>query len=106
MSLATDYYMLRLNDPTTWMRFEDAVKEARARRMNIGFVLHETDPFTCIDLDVKDAVNAPDTPSLWTTKEQFDLYSVFMTTMESYSETSVGGKGLHIWVGGNDRQRG
>ena len=91
----------KTNDPNTWMRFEDAVKEARARRMNIGFVLHETDPFTCIDLDVKDAVNAPDTPSLWTTKEQFDLYYRIMSTMESYCETSVGGKGLHIWVGGN-----
>ena len=60
-------------------------------------------------LDVKDAENCPDHPELWTTQEDYDLYYRMMKTYASYTESSVSGKGLHIWVRadvGAGRKRG
>lgn len=98
-----------VNEPNTWMRFEDACQAAYSRGLNIGFILSENDPYTCIDLDVKDAENCPDHPELWTTQEDYDLYYRMMKTYASYTESSVSGKGLHIWVRadvGAGRKRG
>lgn len=57
----------------------------------IGFVLQNTDPYTCIDLDYKEGV---------TTVEQLERYQKIIDTFDSYTEVSVSGKGVHIWVKG------
>lgn len=102
--------------PGEWLTFERAVAVAMQHKdletihvdkkgrkivkkgLDIGFVLNEDDPFTCIDLDVKDALSAPDEPHLWTKFETFDFYLKIMHTFDSYTERSRSGKGLHIWV--------
>lgn len=89
-----------VTNPDTWLSFETACAAATSRGLNIGFVLSENDPYSCIDLDVKDAENCPDHPEKWTDQEQYDLFYRIMKNFASYTETSVSGKGLHIWVRG------
>lgn len=101
--------------PSQWLDFNTALRVAQENQnlattaekdgvvinkvgLDIGFVIHESDPFCCIDLDVKDAVNCPKDPSKWTTPEQFDRYYKVMQHFDSYTESSRSGKGLHIWV--------
>lgn len=104
-------------DPNTWMTFDEACWFAYNNRnvvtkhvdkhgietvqtgYSVGYMLHKDDPFTCIDLDVKDSTNCKD-PSQWTTPDQYDLYWSMVQTFNSYTETSRSGKGLHIWVKG------
>ena len=90
-----------VTQPSQWMDFDTAAQVAFANGFDIGFVLHESDPYSCIDLDVKDAQNCPDKPELWTTPEQYDLFYRIMLGFDSYAEASRSGKGLHIWVRGN-----
>lgn len=105
--------------PGEWMTFEQAVALALVHRelvtthvtkegvtvtrtgLDLGFVLHEADPFTCIDMDVKDATTHPDKPEVWSTTADFDRYLSVIKTMDSYTERSRSGKGLHTWVRGN-----
>lgn len=105
--------------PSEWMSFERAVaiawmhtdlvttyttKEGQVitrTGLDLGFALHEDDPFTCIDLDTKDAETHPDKPEVWTTTDQFDRYISIINTMHSYTERSRSGKGIHVWVRGN-----
>lgn len=84
-----------------WLTWEVASKVAAEHGVMVGFVLSPDDPYTCIDLDVKDAENCPDKPELWTSPERFDLFYRIMTSFASYTEVSQSGKGLHIWVKGN-----
>jgi primase-polymerase (primpol)-like protein len=91
-------YGASVNKPGEWLDFETACLAADYYRYDIGFVLHESDPYCCIDIDVKDAENAPDKPELWTTAEQFDVAYRILTEFKSYSERSRSGKGLHIWA--------
>ena len=91
----------KVNEPTTWMKYEDACFHAASRGLHIGYVLTAEDPFTCIDLDVKDAENCPDHPERWTDQSKFDLFYRIMKTYDSYTESSTSGKGLHIWIYGN-----
>lgn len=63
----------------------------------LGFYISEKDPFTCIDLDVKDKDNCPK-PELWTSEEQFARYRQIIQLFNSYTEVSSSGKGVHIWV--------
>lgn len=58
----------------------------------IGFVLKETDAYTCIDLDYKEGT---------TTIAQLERYNKIIETFDSYTEISVSGKGAHIWVKGS-----
>ena len=106
------------NDPTTWMNFSDACTfawnnrelitthvdkhgiEVKQQGYSIGYMLSAEDPFTCIDLDVKDATNCTDA-SKWTTPEQFDRFDSIIGNFNSYTEYSRSGKGFHIWVKGN-----
>ncbi|MFA7523081.1 MAG: DUF3987 domain-containing protein [Halothiobacillaceae bacterium] len=90
-----------VTQPSQWMDFDTAAQVAFANGYDIGFVLHESDPYSCIDLDVKDAQNCPDKPELWTTPEQYELFYRIMQGFDSYAEASRSGKGLHIWVRGN-----
>lgn len=91
----------KVNDPATWMPFDVACGHAQSRSMNIGYVLSADDPFSCIDLDVKDAENCPHNPERWTDQSKYDLFYRIMQNFNSYTETSASGKGLHIWVMGN-----
>lgn len=68
--------------------------------LNIGYVLSADDPFTCIDLDVKDPVSHPNEPDLWTTPAQFDFYWNIVQRLQTYTERSRSGKGLHAWAEG------
>lgn len=86
-------------DPNTWLDFPTAAQAAYERGLHIGFVLHESDPYCVIDLDVKDATNEVD-PNKWTTQQQFDRFWSIVQHFDSYTETSRSGKGLHIWVRG------
>lgn len=77
--------------PVQWLDFETVCREAEALGLGIGYVLTADDPFTCIDLDVKDAA----------TPEQLDLHERIVTGFDSYTELSRSGKGRHVWVFGN-----
>lgn len=105
--------------PSEWMSFERAVQGAHMHRdlvttyttkegqvitrtgLDLGFVLHESDPYSCIDLDVKDAETHPGKPHLWTSADDFDRFLSIINTFQSYTERSRSGKGIHIWVRGN-----
>lgn len=104
------FYLASSTQPGTWMSFEQAARVAHARGLHVGYMLHEEDPFSCIDFDVKDVVNAPDKPETWTTREELEVYYTYFRQFDSYSESSASGKGLHVWVRGKVgrgvRQRG
>lgn len=79
-------------DPSTWMSFETAVHLCEMNEGLLpGFVLTATDPFTVIDLDVKE-----DTP-----REHVEWYEKLKIGANSYAEISSSGSGYHIWVFGN-----
>jgi len=86
-------------DSETWMTFDEAASTAYQNGMGIGYCIHYTDPYVCIDLDVKGDHNEPD-PSKWTTQQQIDRYWFMVQAFDSYTELSQSGKGLHIWVRG------
>jgi len=104
--------------PSEWLTFDQAARLAWENRdlvtthvdkkgrtisktgLDVGFILNEADPLTCIDLDVKDYVSHPDEPELWTKPEQFDFYWNIVLHFDSYTERSRSGKGLHIWIKG------
>jgi hypothetical protein len=73
----------------------------RQTGLDIGFILNAADPFTCIDLDVKDAETTPNNPEKWTTADDFQRYVSIVERFDSYTERSKSGKGLHVWVRGN-----
>lgn len=87
--------------PSDWMSFEQACAYAEQVGGEIGYVLTEDDEFTCIDLDVKDAVTHPHKPEEWTKAEDFDRYWRICQYFDSYTEMSQSGKGLHVWLLGN-----
>lgn len=122
LTAADDGFALRVASPTRpgdWMPFETAVALAWHHRdlvttstsaanvvttrtgLDLGFVLCETDPFSCIDLDVKDAETHPGQPTTWTTADDFQRYVSIINTMASYTERSRSGKGVHVWVQGD-----
>lgn len=88
------------NDPMTWSTFHDAAMFAWKGGYAIGYVLSADDEFSCIDLDVKDKDNCPEKPELWTTPEQYKLYSEIVRQANSFTEISLSGKAVHIWVKG------
>jgi len=78
-------------DPSTWTDFETACRAAVASGLGVGFMLYADDPFTCIDLDVKE-----------TTSEQVLAgYNWLIRESDSYTERSRSGRGTHIWFRGN-----
>lgn len=91
-------YRASVTSPSQWLTFAQAVHAAKFYGGGIGYVLNESDPYTCIDLDVKDAQTHPDNPQVWTTPEDFERYTSMVTTFDSYTEKSASGKGLHIWI--------
>lgn len=84
---------------------EVASYAAQHENTSIGFVLTYEDPWTCIDLDVKNewtqrAKGEQIDPSKWTTEEEIKRYVKIVETFDSYTEISSSGFGLHIWVRG------
>ena len=93
-----------VNEPSTWMTFGDACQLAwdnnqtvtthvtsdgvtiKQTGLDVGFILNEGDPFTCIDLDVKDAETTPNSPDKWTTADDFSRYLSIVNTIDSYAE--------------------
>ena len=104
--------------PGQWMTFEAACALAEANSdtvttwtnpqgvkitqtgFTVGYILNAADPFTCVDLDVKDAETHPDSPDKWTTADDFSRYMSIVHHLDSYTERSKSGKGLHTWVRG------
>ncbi|MGF6315329.1 AAA family ATPase [Pseudomonas frederiksbergensis] len=76
--------------PETWSDFDAACRAAAEKGLHIGYMLHEKDPFTCIDMDVKD-----DTP-----QEHIDRFHEIIKSADSYTERSRSGKGFHVWIEG------
>jgi len=74
-------------NPATWTSFVNAISVADAWD-GVGYVTHETDPYTFIDLDDVDDPILRD--------KQIAIASYF----GSYAETSPSGKGLHIILRG------
>jgi hypothetical protein len=111
--------LISVTEPSTWMSFDEACGCAWANRetvtthvtsegvtirqtgLDVGYILNAADPFTCIDLDVKDAVTTPNHPEKWTTPDDFQRYVSIIEHFDSYTERSKSGKGIHVWVRGN-----
>jgi hypothetical protein len=88
-------------DPKRWADFETVKDFAEANPPHgIGFVLSATDPYVCIDLDIKNAQNEPD-QSKWTPQVDVDRFYKIIMAFHSYTERSAGGQGYHIWLKGH-----
>ena len=62
---ATDKRPLQLNkanadptNPATWSTFDAVYAKAKEYGLGVGYVLTKDDPYTCIDLDIKDTTPA------------------------------------------------
>lgn len=75
-----------VSDPTTWSSFAVAVAAAE-KYSGIGFVLTGNDPYAVMDFD-----------NVHGDKELEDEQVKIFQWMDSYSEISPSGKGLHVWV--------
>lgn len=86
-----------------WLTYGEAIVAATQHNTGIGFIITKEDPFTCIDLDVKDVTSKhPDgtyyTEDQITTPEALEFYRQTAERFESYTELSSSGQGVHIWV--------
>jgi hypothetical protein len=89
--------------PEEWLSFEQAATVAWSKGFGIGFMLSANDPYCCVDFDVIDAESQARKgqvidPSKWTHPDMFHWIWGIAEKWASYVETSVNGKGLHIWV--------
>lgn len=82
-------HLASTTDPHTWASFEEAVNASFNGYSGIGFVFTRNDPYCGIDLD------ATEDPEAFAT--QLRVFNA----MQSYSERSPSGKGLHIIVKAN-----
>lgn len=80
------------DDPATWATFEEARDASEARKHNgVGYMFSQDDPYTGVDLDhCRHPVTGAVTP------EAIDI----MAALDSYTEISPSGTGLHIIVRG------
>lgn len=90
-----------VSDPSTWGSAEQALDVVRRHgpTVGLGLVLTSADPFTAVDLD---GCLDPDTGELSARAAEI------VTLLDSYTEISPSGTGLHILVRGKppvDRQR-
>lgn len=86
-----------------WLSFDKACELAIKHSANIGYILSKDDPYTCVDLDIKDANSKdkhgnPLPQTMWTTPSQLDWYRGIVLASNSYAELSTSGKGIHVWV--------
>ncbi len=85
-------------DPGTWGSYEEALG-ASGKGGGVGFVLTEGDPYSVNDLD---GCRNPETGHI----EAWAMRIVEL--LDSYTEVSPSGRGLHVWVRGKvpgDRRR-
>ena len=74
--------------PNTWASFDQAKTMTVRYRLGLGFVLTETDPYTCVDLD--HCVGASGQTS--------DQTRAILDLLAGYVELSPSETGLHIWI--------
>lgn len=79
-----------VTDPTSWTDYSTVSLAATARGCGIGYVQTADDPYSCIDMDVKDG----------TSRQAFDRYQSIIDQFDSYTEHSQSGRGYHVWVKG------
>lgn len=95
-----------IHNKSTWKTFDQTRLDKHATGApGLGIVLTFEDPWTCIDLDVCNSETQrlkglPQDPTMWTTQEQIDRFMAIVEAMDSYTEVSTLGWGLHIWVRG------
>jgi hypothetical protein len=86
-----------VTDPSTWSDYQTAFTAASTNSAfcsGVGFVLTDNDPFICTDLDAtEDAIIK---------QRQIEIFNA----LNSYSEISPSGKGLHVWTKAKDRLPG
>lgn len=88
-------------DPRVWTDFESALEYTEAHPPHgLGFVLSSSDPYVCIDLDIKNVHNEPD-QSKWTSEVNIERFHKIIMAFHSYTERSAGGQGYHIWLKGH-----
>ena len=88
-------------NPRSWLDFESAKDYTEAHPPHgLGFVLSSTDPYVCIDLDIKNVYNEPD-QTKWTSQVDIDRFYKIIMAFHSYTERSAGGQGYHIWLKGH-----
>jgi hypothetical protein len=85
---AIDGKLASVINSNDWCSFDEACA-ASYSNSGIGFVITENDPYACIDLDQTDNAEIQ--------QKQARIAEAF----NSYSEISVSGKGLHLWVKGS-----
>jgi hypothetical protein len=91
--------MASVTEPNDWTDFETALETAKhlGGGYGVGYVIAADDPFTFIDMDVKDQDNCSD-PAKWSSAEALNRYWQIAQTFNSYTERSSSGKGLHVIV--------
>lgn len=93
-----------VTDPNTWRSFAVAAQYAHDHGLYIGYVISPDDPFCCVDLDWVDEESqkrkgkAVD-PSKWAANlGRAGLFERIVMNLNSYTERSTNGRGLHVWV--------
>lgn len=95
-----------IHKPEEWKSLEEVIADAlKLDGAGVGFMLSYADPWTVIDLDVKNehtqrAKGEAIDPSKWTSQEVIDGYMRAVQKFDTYTEISSGGYGLHIWCRG------
>ena len=79
-----------VDDPTTWVSFEDATRAAIWGALDIGYVLSADDPFSIVDLDNKIDRPAP--------MEMLRIHTDILDRSDTYIERSISGRGTHLVV--------
>lgn len=82
-----------VNDPATWGSFEEALRtwqENPSFISGIGYVFHEDDGFFGIDIDDEAKVKQENLPA------RRELVNQILTKVNTYTEISPSGKGLHL----------
>lgn len=88
------------SDAGTWLDFGTACAAAQHYRLGLGYVLAAEDPYCCVDFDIKNAANAPDKPETWTSDADIARMKMLVEDLDSYTELSQSGQGVHVWVRG------
>lgn len=84
-------------DPSTWGSYAEALYTAQVHALaGVGFVLTDSDPYVVVDLD--GAVEPGVGIKPWAQE--------IVDALNSYTEVSPGGAGLHIWCRGAIPRRG
>ncbi len=99
-------FNISVTDTTYLLTFAEAKYYSELHKLNFGYVLSKDDPYTCIDLDVVNEETQvrkgqPIDSTKWTNSDDYNRYWSIVQTLNSYTEHSKYGKGLHVWVKGN-----